>query len=240
MISPENGAEGHTAAGTEEGTTEPKRLQLASGAGLAGGLIVLFLLLRIMAIAHWDWYIAAEIADSMNFGDSLLVVLGTLFAQPNLMAIIVIVLFPLSAVDLFWRTREKRGGLLGLLLLVSFLIIAAAALTTTLGMWWVPAASAVITAVLAAMRYRWRTGRRRAFITTVLRATGVLSVACALVLSIVVDTPWMLREQITTTDKTIDGYVLETPSGFLKVLNEEPRQVEIILSDEVTSRTIIE
>lgn len=90
------------------------------------------------------------------------------------------------------------------------------------------------------MRYRWRTGRRRAFITTVLRATGVLSVACALVLSIVVDTPWMLREQITTADKTIDGYVLETPSGFLKVLNEEPRQVEIIPSDEVTGRTIIE
>ena len=203
-------------------------------------MVVLFLLLRIMAIAHWDWYIAAEIADSMNFGDSLVVVLGTLFARPGVTAVTVIVLFPLSVVDLYWRAREKRDGLAALFLLVSLLTVAAAALAISLKMWWLPAAAAVITVGLAAMRYSWRTGRRRAFIMSVLRTTGTLSVLSAVVLSVVIDTPWMLRDQITTTEGAIDGYVPETPSGFLKVLTEESREVKIVLSKDVTEREIVE
>ena len=191
--------------GVEDGTGGPRRAQLASGAGLAGGMVVLFLLLRIMAIAHWDLYIAAEVADSMNFGDSLVIVLGTLFARPGLMAATVLVLFPLSAVDLYWGARQKRDGLTALFLCVSLLIVAAAALTITLKMWWLPAAAVLITVALAAMRYSWRTGRRKAFITTVLRTIGALTVASAVVLSVVIDTPWVLREQITTDEETIDG-----------------------------------
>lgn len=227
------------------GRTDPARAsdadsssQVALGAGIAGGAVVLFLLLRIMAIAHWDWFVAGDIADSMNFGDAIGVVLGTLFARPTITAIAVMLLMPLAGVDLVWSTMTHRRLQIGRALFVAFLTAALVALTTTIHVWWLPTGVVVIGALLALMRAGWSHGVGHRLIVGLLRATGVLSATAALLFAVLIDTPWLIREQIETEQETIDGYVLETPSGFLKVLTDDPREVRILISGDVLSRTI--
>lgn len=72
-----------------------------------------------------------------------------------------------------------------------------------------------------------------------LRRVGALTVAGFLALAIVVDTPWMPRERIAVGDEVIQGYVLTAEAGFIRVLTDE-RDVAIVNSSEVTSRTIID
>ncbi|QUL79653.1 hypothetical protein [Brevibacterium sp. SMBL_HHYL_HB1] len=68
----------------------------------------------------------------------------------------------------------------------------------------------------------------------------MLAIIAALAMSTLIDTPWMLHEQIETDQETLDGYVIETPSGFLKVLVDDPREVRILNSSDVVSRVIID
>ena len=174
------------------------------------------------------------------FGDAIGVVLGTLFARPTVTAIAVMLLFPLAVVDLVWWTMKHRRVNAGRALFVAFLAAALVALTTTIQVWWLPTGVVVIGATLALMRAGWRQGRGHRMIVGLLRATGALSVVAALLFAFLIDTPWLIREQIETEQGTIDGYVLETPSGFLRVLSDDPREVRIIISRDVLSRTILE
>lgn len=49
--------------------------------GLSAGAAVLFLLLRVMAVSHWDWSTAFALADVVDFGDAVTIIFGTLFAE---------------------------------------------------------------------------------------------------------------------------------------------------------------
>lgn len=213
---------------------------VAAGAGLAGSAVVLFLLLRVMAVAHWHWSVAEDIAESVNFSSALGAVLGTLFARPEITGALVMLLAPLAIVDLVWCWIQHWPGSLGRWLLAVFFGVVLAVLTTTFGWWWLLTGSLILTGVLLAMRLSWRSGRRHTFIRTLLRGSGIFSLAAALILCVVVDTPWMVHERITTENEVVDGYVLETPSGFLRVLTDQPREVRILISGDVESREIIE
>lgn len=214
--------------------------RIAAGAGLVGSAVVLFLLLRVIAVAHWDWAVAGDIADSVNFNSALGAVLGTLFARPEITGALVIILTPLAAVDLIWSWGKGSLGSLGQWLLAIFFGIVLTMLTTTFGWWWLVAGSVLLTVLVLVLRISWRSGRRHKFIATLLRRTGVLSLAAALVLSVALDTPWNLYERISTKDEVIDGYVLKNESGFLRVLEDSPRKVRILISGDVVSRELLD
>lgn len=209
-------------------------------AGIAGGAVVLFLLVRIMAIAHWDWPVASDVADSINFSDAVGAVLGTLFARPTVTAIVIMFILPLSVVEFVWCLLDKNPRIIGRVLFVVFLGTATTALILTFHMWWLLIGATALGAVLTLMRIFWKHGYRRQSIVGLLRATGVLAIIAALAMSTLIDTPWMLHEQIETDQETLDGYVIETPSGFLKVLVDDPREVRILNSSDVVSRVIID
>ncbi|RRD46516.1 hypothetical protein [Tessaracoccus sp. OH4464_COT-324] len=228
-------------AGRAEGAEEDERpgLTAALGAGAAGAAVVLFILLRIMAVAHWDWFVAGEVADSMDFSDLLGVVLGTLFGRPHLTAVGVMCVAPLALADLYWYVRRHRRATIGRLLLVAFLAAAVFALTTTLGIVWLPVGIAFLTAIVGALSVWWMRGATDV-VHRLFRLTGGVALVLTFAFSALVDTPWQLREHIEMEQGIIDGYVLEVTPGFVRVLTEEPREVKFLLTSQIKSRTIVE
>ncbi len=206
--------------------------------GVAGAAVV-FLLLRIMAVADWDWYVAGIIVDSINFNDAIGVLLGTLFRRPTLMSIGVLVLTPLSVINLIWKIKDRQIPSFGLILLILFLCTAIVSITATLHNWWLPVGIVVISFLLLMLRIYWHQGAGQRVFLGMFRATKVLAVAWLFLFAVLIDTPWMEQEHIETDSGSIKGYVLQITPGFLKVLSDKPRQVTYIPLKRIRSRTII-
>ncbi len=204
------------------------------------GTAILFLLLRIMAVAEWDWYIAGMIVDSINFGDVMGVFLGTLFSRPVLMSIGVLILTPLSIINLIWRIKDGKTPSFGLILLILFLGVLIISITSTLHNWWLPIGIAVVSFVLLILRLFWQHGAGQRLFLKLFKATKAVAVVWILLFAVLIDTPWMEEEKIETTNGTVNGYVLQVTAGFMKVLSNKPRKVTYIPLKEVKSRTIVE
>ena len=71
---------------------------------------------------------------------------------------------------------------------------------------------------------------RRVAFAVLARGVGVAAWA-ALLIAAFVQTPWVPRETIETTDGTVTGYVLSVDSGFLNVLTDEHTVIILNTSD---------
>lgn len=209
--------------------------------GTAAIVAVLFLLLRLLAVARWDWHTVAQIADTFDFSDSFAIAFGTIAAQPWITGAFTAVLLPLVLLRLFWPLPEQRGRIeISTILSAVVLAVIAFTMTVTYRSPWTLVGAVAFGAVLAAIRRFARSGELRRF---ALAATGRIALIAGigiLVLAVVDDEPWMGEEHITTTTRgTFDGYVLEESPGFLHILTAD-RAVLVLPSSTVTRRELID
>lgn len=220
-------------------TADPKNS--ASGAvtlttGLSAGAAALFLLLRLLAVSRWDWGTAFGVVDVVGFGDAVAIVFGTLFAEPIYTGILLVWLLPATAVGVFWPVQRQRQRALSDVLLLAAFTACTASLALTYREWWLPAGVVTVAAVLCAVRLLSRHGRVHRALVLALQGVRVASVLSVLMLAAFVTVPWTPLEHIRTDGEALDGYVLEVESGYLRVLTEPDRRLEIIPQNTVQSR----
>jgi hypothetical protein len=207
------------------------------GAGLSAGAAVLFLLLRLMAVSHWNWHTAFNVADVVDFSDAVSIVYGTLFAEPVYTSILVMWLLPLVAVRLIWPPQRPQISVPSSVMLLVAVLSCAVALVITYREWWLVLGAVLVGAALVAARLVWRHGVVHDGVVRVMRSTRITAAVGALILSAVVTVPWTPLEHVHTKSGVIDGYVMKVESGYLRVLTKNHRHLEIIARDDVTGRT---
>lgn len=191
-----------------------------------------FLVLRTFAVSGYDWDTAFAVSTTLGLDDGLPLVFGSLMAGHLLTSILMIAVVPLLIAARLWGPRQHRP-ITTLLTTVGLVILLA--LTVSFRSWWLPLATgAVLAAIALIKRLPHQSRLRRASLQVLARASWVAGLA-VLVVAALVATPWVPREEITTTQDTITGYVLSVDSGYLNVLTEEHAFV-ILLSSEVRSR----
>lgn len=219
--------------GTESGSSGGATKTLSLGAGAAG----LFLLLRVMAISHWDWHTAFAVADVMDFSDAISIIYGTLFAEPVYTGILVMWLLPLVAIRLTWPVSHPQFAVTSSVMLLAALGTCTVALVITFDEWWVLLGAMLIAAVLVGLRLAWRRGNIHRVTIQVLRTMPVTGSIGALILSSVVTAPWTPLEHIRTDAGVLDAYTIKVESGYLRVLTENRRHMKIIPRDQVKARS---
>lgn len=198
---------------------------------------VLFVVLRLMAVTHYQWDQAFAVVDAINLDDAVSVVLGTFMADEAISAAALLVLSP---VMLLHAARRRREGdsVVGSVAVLAALVVLLVGHVRSFGSWWLAVGIAVLTVLLALLLTR-RAGREahRSAEWLVHRTWLVLGVAL-LAVAATVTTPWVPREQLETANGTVvHGYVLGTPPGYLQVLLAGSRELVIIPTAEVVSRT---
>ncbi|WNV83283.1 hypothetical protein [Umezawaea sp. Da 62-37] len=214
-------------------TTEPAKSHAGS---MLTSAAVLFVLLRLLAVAHYDWHTAFALLHTLDLDDAPGLFLGTFMADPRISSVLLIVALPFTVAYLqatrVDRSRMRFAGTLLLVVLVALLI----SHVKTYHYWWVPAGAAALAAVLVLLERAHRHPRLRDPIAFVLHRSGASTVIAALVVAAVVATPWVPLERVETTSGTHEYYVVDTPPGFLKVLEAETREFRILRADDVRSR----
>lgn len=201
------------------------------------GVAALFVVLRLFAVARYDWHTAFSVADTIQLDDAPTVVIGTLMADRWVSGGVLVVLLPLVVIHQvrLGRPSRENAGHLGWLLIVA---VYAVALVWTYRLWWVPAGAAAVGAALTALLAMRRRDRGGQLADWLVRRVGVVTVLAALVVAATVHTPWTPLERITTTTTgPVEGYVLDTTPGFLKVLLRDEHDFVIVDTADVTSRT---
>lgn len=204
-----------------------------SATGLAG----LFLLLRLFAITDYDWNAAFSIVGTIRVDDVVAMVIGTLMASPALGGVALGVLLPTAVIHQVRRGKPSwtNAGSLAWLITVGMFT---AALLWTYRLWWVLGVAALIGLILFVLL---RTRRENArFAHWFLRSSALIVTIAALTLAAVVQDPWVSLEHIQTKHGLVEGYVMENPPGFLKVLTEAGREVVILDTADVTGREEID
>ncbi|WP_367131384.1 hypothetical protein [Saccharothrix sp. HUAS TT1] len=189
------------------------------------GAAVLFVLLRLLAVSHYDWHTAFALLHTLDLEDAPGLFLGTFMADVGISSALLVVMVPLTV---FYAVgRRSRAAPLGVAVLVAFLV----AHVLSYHRWWVPVGAVVLTVVLVLVE---RARRLHAQIDFVLRRFGYVVGAVALAVAAVVATPWVPLERIETVDGVVEAYVMETSPGFLKVLGA--REFRILRAEDVRSR----
>ena len=218
----------------EPETTEPAKSHAVS---MLGSAAVLFVLLRLLAVSHYDWHTAFALLHTLDLDDAPGLFLGTFMADARISSVLLILALPFTflylAATRVDRKQVRFGGTLVLVVLVALLI----SHVKTYHRWWVPAGAVALAVVLVLLERAHRHPRLRDPITFLLRRSGVSVMVTALVVAAVVATPWVPLERVETAGGTHDYYVVDTSPGFLKVLGAEDREFEILRTDEVESRT---
>lgn len=218
-----------------------KHADLSLDLGISAGVAALFLLLRVLAVSEWDWHTAADVAETIDFGDAIPLAFGTLFAWPALTGALLVIVLPLALISIL---RSGRGAVRQLrlsdLVLVAAAMAGVAALVTSLNDWWVLVCVVVLPVVFVGVWLLNTHEGAQAITTALTRRVGLIGIMGVLVIAAVVDTPWMSRESMVTTAGEFEVYVLETEPGFLKVLTVDGRQFEIIDTSTVLSRTVVD
>ncbi len=208
--------------------------------GTTAGIATLFLLLRLLAVSEWTWGTAGAVADSFDFGDALPIAFGTLFARPELTGALIALLLPLALLHVLWPIGGRTAApSLGRVLVAVALLTIAYVWIRTFHSWWVGIGALAFGGLLVAARLIWKRGIGHRIVAAAMRSVGAVAVIGILLLAVLVDTPWMSKERLETGTGALEGWVLEVQPGFLKVLTEQ-REVEILPTAEVRSRTIIE
>lgn len=191
-----------------------------------------FLILRIFAVSGYSWDTAFLVSSTIGLNDGLALLFGSLMAGHVLVEILLALVLPLLVAGLVWGPRDQRPVMA---LITTVAVVIVVTLTASFGAWWLPL---VVAVVLVAFSFVQRLAQhhplRRGLYALVVRATG-LTAAAVLVIAAFQQTPWVPREEITTTDGVVVGYVLSVDSGYLNVLTEE-REFVILISGDVISR----
>ncbi len=206
--------------------------RLGTEAGIATGVAVLVVLLRILAIAGYDWDVAFAITHTVDLDDLPALMLGTLMGDHALAAAALGLLVPVVAFAWWRRARHRPEAAIAVLVLVA--ICLSLALTTD-GWWVLPLLAAVTSALLLASRADVSRPAGRVLRLAVERV-GLLSVVVLLVAAATSRTPWVPKERIETTSGVLTGWVLATDPGFLKVLDADGRHLLILRAGEVRGR----
>ena len=215
---------------TTESETRPRRH--TSGAAQATAWGFGFLILRIFAVSGYNWDTAFAVSTTLGLDDGLTLLFGSLMAGHLLTAILLMCVLPLLVAALVWGPRDHRPIVI---LLAALGTITLVALTVSFDIWWLPVATIALVGSFALIRRLSPQSRlRRASMAAMARVSWVAAVA-VLVIAAFVQTPWVPREHIETTDGTITGYVLSVDSGYLNVLTDDHRFM-ILISGDVISR----
>lgn len=211
----------------------------AGEAGITVGLLSMILVLRLFAVADWDWEVGASLAESFNVDDALAIILGTLFERPTLSGTIIAVALPLGFFREYWMakyglTKSRANNWFTLVALFATGYV----LTRTFDLWWIFATAAFLTVAFIAFAKISKAHQWHIQLSKVGTHLGILVGMALLVVAATIDTPWMEQEQIDTKTEAITGYVLEASPGFLKIMTDE-REILILPDSEVTSREII-
>ncbi|QQQ77650.1 hypothetical protein IOD16_03815 [Saccharothrix sp. 6-C] len=203
-------------------TTEKPHL----GTALTGAA-VLFVLLRLLAVSHYDWHTAFALLHTLDLEDAPGLFLGTFMADASISSVLLVVMVPLTV---FYAVgRRSRVAPLVVAVLVAFLV----AHVLSYHRWWVPVGAVVLTVLLVFVE---RMRRLHAQMDFVLRRFGYVVGGVALVVAAVVATPWVPLERIEVGDGAVEAYVMETSPGFLKVLGARERGFRILRAEDVRSR----
>ncbi|WP_017538547.1 MULTISPECIES: hypothetical protein [Nocardiopsis] len=203
----------------------------------AAGAAFMFILLRLMAVAHYDWGTAFGLADAVDFGDAVTIAVGTFLGAGPVTAWLLAALVPLTAAGHLRHLREGRPSPSSLLVVAALAAVFAAAVAA-FAAWAALAAALVWLAVLVAVDLR--DGPSRDLFRPLVARVGLLSLAAVLAASAISDEVWVPRERIALGDREVEGYVIKNGSQFLTVLTAAEREKVILLSREVTSRTELE
>lgn len=191
-----------------------------------------FLILRIFAVSGYDWNTAFAVSTTVGLDDGLALLFGSLTSGHLLTAVLLVAVLPIFIAAYLWGPRGHRPVVMLLATVGSVTLVA---LVVSFHSWWLPLATGAALGTLALIRRLSPQNRlRRAAAGAMVRVGWVAGVAVLLVAAFV-QTPWVPREQIRTTDGTVTGYVLSVDAGYLNVLTDEHDFV-ILLSSRVLSR----
>lgn len=188
------------------------------------GAAVLFVLLRLLAVSHYDWHTAFALLHTLELDDAPGLFLGTFMADNRISTALLMIVTP-ATFFFYLRTRKDperahTTALLALVVLVALMV----SHTLTYHRWWLSAGAVAIGAamVLAIRNARW-----------ILKWFAWILAGSALAVAAIVSTPWVPKERINDKEEV---YVFETSPGFLKVLKAEDREFAILRTDEVLKR----
>lgn len=219
-------------------STTAHRLDLELGATAV--LAILFLVLRLLAVSRWDWPTVTAVADTFDFGDTFAIAFGTIAEQPWLTGVFTALLLPLVLLRILWPLPEHRGQLAFTTLLAALVLVTiAVAMTVTYANPWTLLGAAAFGAVMIAIRVFAHNTCLRQLADMLTGRIALIAGLCVLLLAVLDDTPWTIREQIVTDRAVLTGYVLEESPGFLHVLTDD-RDVLIIPTVDVTARTALD
>lgn len=194
-----------------------------TGSALTGAA-VLFVLLRLLAVSHYDWHTAFALLHTLELDDAPALFLGTFMADDRISTVLLMIVTP-ATFFFYFRTRKdpERANTTALLTLI-VLIALMVSHTLTYHRWWLALGAVVIGAamVLAIRNARW-----------LLKWFAWLLASSALAVAAIVSTPWVPKERINDAEEV---YVFETSPGFLKVLGAHDRKFKILRTEEVRKR----
>ncbi|WP_258949156.1 hypothetical protein [Lentzea californiensis] len=194
-----------------------------TGSALTGAA-VLFVLLRLLAVSHYDWHTAFALLHTLELDDAPGLFLGTFMADDRISTVLLMIVTP-ATFFFYFRTREdpERASTTALLTLI-VLIALMVSHTLTYHRWWLSAGAVAIGAamMLAIRNARW-----------LLKWFAWLLAGSALAVAAIVSTPWVPKEKINDAEEV---YVFETSPGFLKVLKAKDREFTILRTEDVLKR----
>lgn len=191
-----------------------------------------FLILRIFAVSAYDWQTAFAVSTTLGVSDGLALLFGSLMAGHALVAILLIGVLPLLLSTYLWSPRGRRSVVV---LATTLAMVTLVALTVSFQNWWLPLATAALFIIFALIRVLPPGHGLRRFLTGAMSRVGWVSGVAVLVIAAFIQTPWVPKEQIETTDDTFSGYVLSVDSGWVNVLTEDHKFL-ILKSGDVLSR----
>ncbi|WP_051467338.1 hypothetical protein [Actinomadura oligospora] len=225
---------------SEGGSGEGTSGKDGSGKGGSGANVLalgglLFLLLRLLAVAHYDWHVAFALADTVNFDDVIGVVVGTFLGAGGLAAIILALVLPVAVVHHFRRLRErdwKPHHLVMLAVLIGVFVAAVITLRDWVTLLVVLAISTLFLVVLL------RQGPARPWLEKASAHLGVTVWLGLFALAGLTDTVWVPEQRLTLKDgATLDGYVMDVHSPYTQVLTARGREIRILMSQDVVARS---
>ena len=204
----------------------------ANAVGLGG---ILFLLLRLLAVAHYDWHVAFSLADTVNFGDVIGVVVGTFLGAATLSGVLLALVLPLAVVRHVRHLREgewKPHQTVFIVVLAGVFFAAVITLRNWPTLVAVLVASAVLLAVLR---------QRGPYLSKVFAHMGVVVWLAFLALGGLTDAVWVPEQRLVLRDgSTVTGYVMTVQSPYTEVLTAKDRKIRILMSQNVVSRTDVD
>ncbi|WP_336670385.1 hypothetical protein [Tsukamurella sp. USMM236] len=204
--------------------------------GTGASVAVLFVVLRLLVVAEWDWRVASRMMAVTDVNSALTIVLGTLMSDPEFTSALVMVLLPLSALRLAWRMHTKSTTSVWSALLVAVLASACIALTATYHYVWVPIGATAIALVILAVKHWFADGFSGRTVDFAVREVGSIAAVAVLILAAVERTPWSPAERLHTKTGVVTAHVLKVESGFVTALTESDREVLILNSSDVLRR----